>query len=91
MVDSDVKKEVIRVMTERFPDTPAELLEYAFSCKVLDVNKCRIAIIKRHYQSLVDGGMTASDAYIVTGEKFCRSENTIRNIVYNEFYRDIRI
>ena len=91
MVDKDVESEVKQVLIEMFPDAPVEMLDYAFKCRVLDVNKCRIAIIKRFYYSLISGGMTSAEAKSLTGTKFCRSEKTIENIIYNEFYKDIRI
>jgi hypothetical protein len=91
MVDADVIKEVKQVLVEMFPDAPVEMLDYAFKCRVLDVNKCRIAIIKRFYYSLISGGMTSAESKYFTAEKFCRSEKTIENIIYNEFYKGIKI
>lgn len=68
-----------------------ELIDYLFRCRVLDVNKCRIAVIKRDFMSHVDGGMNCEEAKQHLAVKYFKSENTIRNIVYNPFYRDLKI
>ena len=90
MVDTDVEKSVKEVLTEMFPGSPVELIDYVFKCRVLDVNKCRIAIIKRYYYQQCET-LTAGEARDLTAEKFCRSAKTIENLIYNEFYKDIRI
>ena len=91
MVDTEVEKDTKALLLGMFPGMPGEMIDYAFKCRVLDVNKCRIAIIKRYYYSKVDEGLTAYEAREETGRKFCRSEKTIENIIYNQFYKDIRI
>jgi hypothetical protein len=55
------------------------------------VNRCRIAIIKRHYRRLVQSGINPVRAKQMTAEKFNRSENNINNIIYNEYYKPIFI
>lgn len=91
MVDNEVKTEVAGILLEKYPDANLEMVNYLFKCKVLDVNKCRIAVIKRFYLSLVESGETACNAKRITGERFFRSEKTIENLIYNPFYKDIRI
>ena len=90
MVDIEVRAETKKVLLEMFDD-PEKLLDYAFKSGVLDVNKCRIAIIKRYYYELCKSGMTACMAREQTAAKFFRSEKTIENLIYNDFYKRIRI
>lgn len=90
MVDREVMIETKRILTGQFEDSAA-MLDYIFKGKILDVNKCRIAIIKRYHKKLVDSGMPATRAKELTAEKFHRSENTIRNIVYDPFYKEFFI
>lgn len=91
MVDADVQNEVIDILTALFPDAPSDLIRYAFKNRIIDINRCRIAVIKRYYYGMIKGGMSAGDAKSYTAEKFCRSEKTIENLIYNDFYRDIKI
>ena len=91
MVDIEVRSETKRVLLEMYGDDPAALIDFAFKSNVLDVNKCRIAIIKRFYYDLCNDGLTACEAKIRTAERFFRSEKTIENLIYNSFYKDIRI
>jgi len=83
MVDQDVELQVKSVLSGMFPGAPAELVEYAFKCKILDVNKCRIAIIKRFYYQQKCDGLSAQSARDCTAIKFCISEKTVENIIYN--------
>ena len=90
MVDSEVRKETKRILLEMFDGDTEAMLDHVFRTTVLDVNKCRIAIIKRYYYELCKT-MTAAQAKELTAEKFFRSEKTIENIIYNPFYKAIKI
>lgn len=91
MVDREVIIEAKKVLESLFPGYDREMIDYLFKCRVLDVNKCRIAVIKRYYRDLIKGGLSAAEAKYKTAERFFRSEKTIENIIYNPFYRDIVI
>ena len=91
MVDKEVREATKAVLLEMFDNDPVALLDYIFKGGVLDVNKCRIAIIKRYYYGLCNDGLTACEAKQRTAEKFFRSVSTIENLIYNSFYKDIRI
>ena len=89
MVDTEVKTETKKLLLELF-DSREKLIDYAFKGGVLDVNKCRIAIIKRYYYDMISSGMTACMAKEQTAEKFFRSVRTIENLIYNDFYKGIK-
>ena len=91
MVDSEVRIETKRILLEKFGNDTGAMIDFIFAGDVLDVNKCRIGIIKRHYTRLCRGGMTGINARIETGKAFFRSEKTVENIVYNQFYKKITI
>jgi len=91
VVDIDVQNETKRLLLTMFPDDPVAMLDYAFKHRVLDVNKCRIAIIKRYFSDLRKGGMKYLDALDKSGETFSKSPKTIENIVTNDFYKLISI
>ena len=91
MVDKEVREATKEVLLEMFDGDPVALLDYAFKGGILDVNKCRIAIIKRYYYGLCNDGMTACAAKQQTAVKFFRSVRTIENLIYNDFYKGIRI
>jgi hypothetical protein len=91
MVDIEVKSETKAVLLEMFGNDTSKLLDHIFNGGVLDVNKCRIAFIKRHYFNLCKSGIQPAQAKAQTAERFFRSEKTIENIIYNTFYKDIII
>jgi hypothetical protein len=91
MVDREVMCETKKVLTEMFDGDTQTMINYLFKGKILDVNKCRIAIIKRHYRRLVQSGINPVRAKQMTAEKFNRSENNINNIIYIEYYKPIFI
>lgn len=91
MVDKDVRFEIKTIVGDLFPGVPDEVVDYLFKCRVLDVNKCRIAVIKRYYRELISQGKTATEAKGLTAVKFYKSEKTIENLIYNTFYKDITI
>ena len=91
MVDREVQSETKRILQEMFDGDTAALLDYAFKGKILDVNKCRIAVIKRYYRRLVCSGVAPVRAKEMTAEKFNRSGSNIDNIIYNPYYKPIYI
>lgn len=92
MVDREVEKRVKEIIAGEMAGVEiSELLDYLFRCRVLDVNKCRIAVIKRDYSRLVSDGVQCVDAHQELAVRYFKSENTIRNIVYNPFYKDLKI
>lgn len=90
MVDREVMIETKKILSDQFSNQ-AEMIDYIFKGRILDVNKCRIAIIKRYHRKLVESGIPANRARELTAEKFHRSENTVRNMVYDVFYKEIFI
>lgn len=92
MVDMKVRQKVHEIIAAEHGECTVDwLIDYLFKCNVLDVNKCRIAIIKRHYYDLVESGLSCSEAKEITAGKFSKSVSTIDNIIYNPFYKGITI
>jgi hypothetical protein len=90
MVDDLVVREIKDHLISRFGEEAESLIDYAFSCKILDKNKCRIAVIKKYYKSMLEDH-SAGEAKILTAETFCISEKHVENIIYNEFYKAISL
>lgn len=91
MVDAEVEKEVTAILCDLFPDAPGDLIHYAFKNRIIDVNRCRIAVIKRYYYGMINAGKSAGEAKSYTAAKFFRSEKTIEHLIYNDFYKDIKL
>ena len=91
MVSSQIKEEVKDIIAGMFHGDTGKAVDYLWKCGVLDENKCRIAVIKRQYRQLRCSGLSAADAKNAIAERFCRSDTTIHNIIYNPFYADITI
>lgn len=90
MVDDIIVKEIKDHLIGKFGEDVEPLIEYAFSCKILDKNKCRIAVIKMYYNEML-GDHTPGDAKLMTAETFCISEKHVENIIYNDFYKSISL
>jgi hypothetical protein len=91
MVDHEVRVETKKILLEMFPNDQSKMIDYIFKGQTFDVNKCRIAIIKRNYRRLICSGCTPIRAKEMTAERFHRSEQNIANIIYNEYYKPIFI
>lgn len=91
MVKQLVEFEAKQALMELFPGGfPEELLDYCIDNQIMDYNKMRIAVIKKHFKALT-ADHTVSEAQSLTAEKYCVSEKTVNHIIYGKCYESIRI
>jgi len=90
VIDDKVKEEIKQILVGMFGSDTSDMIDYAFSCNILDVNKCRIALIKRKYQEARQNNTSTVSKRIVA-EKFCIAEKTVENVIYNSYYEPIKV
>lgn len=88
VVENHVKEKTKEILIGMFGEDTASLIDYAFECNILDINKCRIALIKRYYHEQLRN-YTATESKIRTAEQFCIAEKTVENLIYNSYYKSI--
>ena len=90
VIEAKVRKETQEFLIEKFGPECNALLDYLFLCNVLDVNKCRIALIKKYYRDHLCSN-PAYEAKRLTAETFCISEKMVEDLIYKEFYKKIAL
>jgi len=90
VIDDQVREEIKEVLVGMFGSNTYEMIDYAFECNILDVNKCRIALIKRKYREARETNSCTVSKRIVA-EQFCIAEKTVENVIYNSYYEPIKV
>lgn len=81
-VDKEIRDHVLEHCS-----TPAQVMDYLIEKGALYHKQCRVIVLKRHYQRLVDSGIQRMDAITRTAEAFNVSEDTVQTAVYRN--RDV--
>lgn len=81
-VDKEIREHVLQ-----YCSTPAEVMDYLIEKGALYHKQCRVIVLKRHYQQLVDSGASKMDAITRTAENFSVSEDTVQAAIYRN--RDV--
>ena len=91
MVKELVISEARQALLELFPGGfPEALLDYCIENQILDYNKMRIAVIKKHFKEMTVNDSVA-DSIRITADKYAVSEKTVEHVVYSKCYEGIRI
>ena len=49
---------------------------------MIDLKRCRIWAMRRHYYTLIDNGISKMDALTMTAEEYCVAETTVQEAIY---------
>ena len=88
-----IRKKIIEVIQQKYKGdfSLEDLVNFCFDAGIIEIRRCEIAVIKKHYAELLRDNptMKASEAKTMTAENFHCSESKIEQCLY--YYKNISL